>query len=240
MSTRGATKTDNSQILYKQNKFGQIIDSNYKEVKPKTQGFEDFKTYLSNNGTVGTTTFVTTDCQAQKDEYRRDVDEVVEFFDDNALSYAINKFNKSEKMLKSLRETYENKYRVAKKELTSGIIYQTVIDTLQKEMKDELTEPVLEALLTAFGVTPTGDHLNKMFQLVVFKYEYGQSIYFNMKALAEHFRTKIDMYIKSGDWGRVDMLFNFMFGIMTNLDPSKLEEYKKDLDEIDLSFKKSL
>lgn len=124
-----------------------------------------------------------------------------------ALASSMNKSGLDLNELIGIREEYEKKYKVSTGVLTSGTVYDNVLQMIQDEMDDEFSESVLDALLPTFGVTPVGTHLNKMFQLIIFKFEYGESDFSKFFRFITRFRTKSDTWIKLGDWNKLDSGF---------------------------------
>lgn len=130
-----------------------------------------------------------------------------------ALASSMNKSRLDLNFLTAQREVYQDKYDVAKGIITSGVKYDNTLELIQGEMDDEFSEDVLNATLTAFGLTPNGTHLDKMYQLIIFKFEYGLNAFSNFKKFIERFRTKSFTWLDAGLCDKIDQGIDLVNGL---------------------------
>ena len=121
--------------------------------------------------------------------------------------------------LKQQQEEYAEMYAVS----VGLSVKQTVIDGIQDEIDMDFPLAVLEAELISYGITPTGTHLEKMYQLIKFKYEYGEVIYNIYIRYAVSFRKKSRSWVASNLWGKLDSGFNIARSIPLELSISEAE-----------------
>ena len=123
--------------------------------------------------------------------------------------------------LKQQQEEYAEMYAVS-----IGIsTEQTVIDGIQDEIDMDFPLEVLEAELISYGITPTGSHLEKMYQLIKFKYEYGEVIYNIYIRYAVSFRKKSRSWVASSLWSKLDAGFNIARSIPLELSTEESETF---------------
>jgi len=121
--------------------------------------------------------------------------------------------------LKQQQEEYAEMYAVS----IGTSIEQTVIDGIQDEIDMDYPLEVLEAELISYGITPTGSHLEKMYQLIKFKYEYGEVIYNIYIRYAVSFRKKSRSWVASSLWSKLDTGFNIARSIPLELSTEESE-----------------
>lgn len=137
-----------------------------------------------------------------------------------ALSSSMNKNSIDLSYLQGIREEYTDKYNVSKGLLTSGVLYDNTLLSIQGEMEDEFTESYLDIVLPTFGLTPTGTHQNKMFQLIVFKYEYGLNSFANFNMFIRRFRTKCNKWVDGLEYNKLDSAFALVDDLPNSLNVS--------------------
>ena len=135
-----------------------------------------------------------------------------------ALSSSMNKSSNDINYLLGLREEYEDKYNVSKGIVTSGTNYDATQEAILGEMEDEFTEAYLDTRLPLYSLPIEGTHLDKMYAIIVFKYEYGLSAFNSFNKFIRRFRTKCNSWVDSSDFDKLDSAF----AIVDNL-PDSLE-----------------
>lgn len=135
--------------------------------------------------------------------------------------------------LKLQKEEYQDKYDLAKafSQDNEAIVDENLKTTMIKEMESDFSEATLDAILTSYGVTPTGTPFNKMCQLVVFRYEYGLIKYKAFNAFAIFFRAKSRTLIEQSEWARIDTGIALANGITITI---TLEDLATKYTEFDL------
>lgn len=161
--------------------------------------------------------------EENKNYYRNRIEDYFSYLYTRSLASSMNKSNLEINFLTAQREVYKDKYEVSKGQLTSGVVYNNTLSLIQAEMNDEFSETVLDTILTTYGVTPTGSHLNKMFQLIVFKYEYGLKVFSSYKRFIEHFRTKSFLWIDEKEWGKLDDVLNLVSNLPSSISLEEAE-----------------
>ena len=127
-----------------------------------------------------------------------------------ALSSSMNKSSSDLNYLLGIREEYKNKYEISKGIVTEGVLFDNTLLSIQGEMEDEFSEAYLDAILPAYGLTPTGTHLQKMYQLIVFKYEYGYNAFVSFNAFVIRFRTKCTKWLDDLKYTELDTAFELV------------------------------
>lgn len=127
-----------------------------------------------------------------------------------ALSSSMNKRSTDLNYLLGLREEYEDKYAVSNGTLTSGSNYIATKDSILGEMEDEFTEAYLDTRLPLYGLPVEGTHLEKMYAIIVFKYEYGLQAFNTFNAFIRRFRTKCNKWVDDNEFTKLDSAFNIV------------------------------
>jgi len=146
----------------------------------------------------------------KKKYYSNEIEKYFKYLYVRALASSMNKSNLDIGFLTAQREVYQDKYDVAKGIITSGVKYDNTLELIQGEMVDEFSEDVLDVVLPTFGITPTGTHLNKMFQLIIFKFEYGLNAFSNFKKFIERFRTKCFTWLDVQLYSKIESAFSIV------------------------------
>jgi len=142
-----------------------------------------------------------------------------------ALSSSMGKSGSYE-YLQLQKQEYEIKYSVAK-----GLTENTLIsDVIEKEMLRDFPEESLNSILTSYGITPTGTHLEKMFQLIVFRYEYAELRYSQFKAFIIDFRAKCRTFVEQNNWIKLDESFSIVDALPTVLNDTEIEIFYNQFD----------
>lgn len=130
--------------------------------------------------------------------------------------------------LKDQEDEYRNKYGVAK-----GLIYNPLTESeIIAEMNREFTEPVLDAMLTSFGLPVTGTPYEKMCAVIMFKFEYGEEKYKRFRYYASTFRIKCREFVKNGEFTRCDSAFELAESIPLEMTVSEAEVFFNQFDSI--------
>ena len=120
-----------------------------------------------------------------------------------SLSSSMGKYGTYE-YLQIQRDEYELKYNVAKGALVNAYI----ADAIEKEMYRDFSDAILTQLLTEYGITPAITQIEKMYQLIIFRYETAYSKYMLFKSYCIDFRTKCRTFIELSEWSKLDFAFN--------------------------------
>ena len=127
-----------------------------------------------------------------------------------ALSSSMNKRSTDLNYLLGLREEYEDKYAVSNGTLTSGSNYIATKDSILGEMEDEFTEAYLDTRLPLYGLPVEGTHLEKMYAIIVFKYEYGLQAFNTFNSFIRRFRTKCNKWVDDNEFTKLDSAFSIV------------------------------
>lgn len=134
-----------------------------------------------------------------------------------ALSSSMNKRSSDLNYLLAIRAEYEDKYKVSNLSLTSGDDFDDIQDTILGEMEDEFTEVYLDSKLPLYGLPITGTHLDKMYAIIVFKYEYGLNAFNSFNKFIRRFRTKSNMWLDASEFTKLDSAFAIIDTLPTEL-----------------------
>lgn len=137
-------------------------------------------------------------------KYKDLIEESFSYLYIRALASSMNKSRLDLNFLTAQREVYQDKYDVAKGNITSGVKYDNTLELIQGEMIDEFSEEVLNTVLPTYGITPEGTHLNKMYQLIIFKFEFGLNSFSNFKKFIERFRTKCFTWLDIQEYNKIE------------------------------------
>lgn len=145
-----------------------------------------------------------------------------------ALSSSMGKYGSYEYLQIQKRE-YDNKYLVAK-----GLtVNAPVSNAIQKEMDRDFPVSTLDAILTSYGVTDlTGTQLEKMYTLIIIRYEYAKNRLDNFEGMAIDFRTKCRTLVELHEWGKLDTAFDLVKNFPENPTDTDIENYYNQFDAL--------
>lgn len=160
-----------------------------------------------------------------KDEYSEKIEYAFSYLYIRSLASSMNKSNFDLNFLTAQREEYQDKYDVAKGNINSGTRYDNTLSLIQQEMNDEFNESVLDNILHTIGVTPQGTHLNKMFQLIIVKFDYGRNLFDNFNKFSRHFRTKTFLWVENKEWDKLKTSLDLINVLPSSLTLQDAEEF---------------
>jgi hypothetical protein len=159
--------------------------------------------------------------------YEENIIEKYKYLMLRALSSSMGKYGSYE-YLQIQKSEYEDKYKVAK-----GLVSNTSIETaIEKEMIRDFSEPNLEYILNSYGIAPIGSHLNKMYQLIVFRYEYAENRYNTFKGFIIDFRTKCRTLVESKEWSKLDNAFVLVDNLPNELTDVEIQNFYTNFENI--------
>lgn len=144
-----------------------------------------------------------------------------------ALSSSMGKYGSYE-YLQMQKAEYDDKYKVAK-----GLVSNSAIESaIEKEMLRDFSEATLDAILTSYGITPTGTHLNKMYQLIIFRYEYAENRYNTFKGFIIDFRTKCRTFVENLEFSKLDASFALVDSLPNELTDTEIQNFYTNFENI--------
>lgn len=145
-----------------------------------------------------------------------------------ALSSAMGKYGSYE-YLQIQKQEYDKKYLVAK-----GLEVNTpVANAIQKEMERDFPIPLLDAVLTSYGYTDlSGTQLEKMYALIIIRYEYAKNRLDTFEGMAIDFRTKCRTLVEQSQWTKLDTAFGLVEALPNELSDSDITEYYNQFDAL--------
>lgn len=144
-----------------------------------------------------------------------------------ALSSSMGKYGSYE-YLQLQKEEYDLKYKVAK-----GLVNNPPIaDAIAKEMERDFNDSVLSSVLTSYGITPAATQIEKMYQLIIFRYEYAETRYNNFKGFSIDFRTKCRTLVELQEWAKLDTAFEMVDTLPTELTDLQINTFYATFDAI--------
>ena len=144
-----------------------------------------------------------------------------------ALSSSMGKYGSYE-YLQMQKAEYDDKYKVAK-----GLISNASIQiAIEKEMLRDFSEATLDYILTMYGQTPTGTQLNKMYQLIVFRYEYAENRYNTFKGFVIDFRTKCRTLVELLEFSKLDAAFALVDALPNELTDTEIQDFYTNFENI--------
>lgn len=144
-----------------------------------------------------------------------------------ALSSSMGKYGSYE-YLQLQKIEYDEKYKVAK----GLLVCPPLLEAITREMDRDFPEAILDSILTAYGVTPTGSQLDKMLQLIVFRYEYAENRYNRFKGFSIDFRTKCRTLVELAEWAKLDQAFSLVDALPESLTDEQINAFYNDFDAI--------
>ena len=160
--------------------------------------------------------------------YESKIIELFTYLMNRALSSSMGKYGTYE-YLQIQRDEYFLKYKVAK-----GIEENPPIaDAILKEMERDFPTPMLDAILTSYGYTDlNGTQLEKMYVLIVIRYEYANSRLQNYQAKSIDFRTKCRTLVELFQWQKLDTAFALIENLPNELSDTDIENYYNQFDAL--------
>lgn len=143
----------------------------------------------------------------KKTQYKQRINGYFSYMYIRALSSSMNKRSTDLNYLLGLREEYEDKYSVSNGTITSGSNFIATKESILGEMEDEFTEAYLDTRLPLYGLPIEGTHLEKMYAIIVFKYEYGLHAFNTFNAFIRRFRTKCNKWVDDSEFTKIDSAF---------------------------------
>ena len=140
-----------------------------------------------------------------------------------ALSSSMGKYGSYE-YLQLQKIEYDEKYKVAK----GLLVCPPLLEAITREMYRDFPEVMLDSILTSYGITPTGSQLDKMLQLIVYRYEYAENRYNTFKGFSIDFRTKCRTLVELAEWAKLDQAFNLVDSLPESLNDEQINAFYND------------
>ena len=138
-----------------------------------------------------------------------------------ALSSSMGKYGSFE-YLQIQRNEYLKKYEVAKG-ISNNV---SIANAIVKEMERDFPTPKLDAILTAYGYNDlSGTQLEKMYTLIIIRFEYANSKLEAFEGMAIDFRTKCRTLVELCQWDKLDTAFSLIDNLPTELSNADIENY---------------
>jgi len=158
-------------------------------------------------------------------------EKIIEYFTylmNRALSSSMGKYGSYEYLQIQKRE-YDNKYLVAK-----GLeVNVPISNAIQKEMERDFPTPILDAILTSYGYNDlSGTQLEKMYTLIIIRYEYAKSRLDAFEGMAIDFRTKCRTLVELYQWGKLDIAFELVKNFPENPSDTDIQNYYNQFDAL--------
>lgn len=213
-----------------------FTETNFFEEQPENS--VDFEPTIPNpeqNAVLNEDATAWVDCRTQEaiDSAKaiRYEERIIEFFMylmNRALSSSMGKYGTYEYLQIQKRE-YDQKYQVAKGFITNV----PVADSIVKEMERDFPEPMLDAILTSYGYTDlSGTPIEKMYALIIIRYEYALSRLNNYEGKAIDFRTKCRTLVENLQWSKLDTAFGLVESLPNELTDSEIETFYSTFDSL--------
>lgn len=145
-----------------------------------------------------------------------------------ALSSSMGKYGSYE-YLQIQKQEYDKKYLVAK-----GIeINVPVANAIQKEMLRDFPVETLDYILTQYGVQDlSGTQIEKMYLLIIIRYEYAKQRLDVFEGMAIDFRTKSRTLVELFQWPKLDIAFQLVKNFPDNPTDIDIENYYNQFDTL--------
>jgi len=166
---------------------------------------------------------------AQKQEkYEQKIIQLFTYLMNRALSSSMGKYGTYE-YLQIQKQEYDKKYLVAK-----GLeVNVPVANAIQKEMERDFPTPTLDAILTSYGYTDlSGTQLEKMYALIIIRYEYAKQRLDTFEGMAIDFRTKSRTLVELFQWQKLDTAFALIENLPNELSDTDIENYYNQFDAL--------
>lgn len=138
-------------------------------------------------------------------KYEALIIEKFKYLNSRALSSSMGKYGDFE-YLQYQKLEYDNKYKVA----TGYMVSPPIEDTINKERLRDYPEGTLSSILLSYGITPADTELGKMYQLIIFRYEYAKNLYDIYLGFATDFRTKCRTFVELREWDKLNQAFTMV------------------------------
>ena len=160
--------------------------------------------------------------------YEKKIIELFTYLMLRALSSSMGKYGSYE-YLTIQRDEYFLKYKVAK-----GIeVNEPIADAIVKEMERDFPTPMLDVILTSYGYNDLkGTQIEKMYALIVIRYEYANSRLQNYQAKSIDFRTKCRTFVEQSQWSKLDAAFALAKSLPTELTDEQIDEFYNEFDAL--------
>lgn len=160
--------------------------------------------------------------------YEQKIIDLFTYLMNRALSSSMGKYGSYE-YLQIQRDEYFLKYKVAK-----GIEEnQSIADAILKEMERDFPTPMLDAILTSYGYNDlNGTQLEKMYVLIIIRYEYANGRFQNYQAKSIDFRTKCRTFVELGQWSKLDTAFVLVENLPTELSDADIDSFYNQFDAL--------
>ena len=145
-----------------------------------------------------------------------------------ALSSSMNKSSVDIGYLNAQREEYQAKYDLSKGDIVDDYLKNSII----KEMERDFAQPSLDLTLSAYGITPIGTNLDRMYQLIIFRYEYSLSKYNRFKAFLIDVRTKSITMLENREYSRLDAVLSLANSVPNSLTPAEAQTLYDEFNAI--------
>lgn len=144
-----------------------------------------------------------------------------------ALSSSMGKYGDFE-YLQYQKLEYDNKYKVA----VGDMISPPIADTINKERLRDYPEGTLDPILLSYGITPAATELGKMYQLIIFRYEYAKNLYDIYLGFATDFRTKCRTLVELKEWGKIEQAFAMVDGLQEDITLEQIQNAYASFDAL--------
>lgn len=165
-------------------------------------------------------------------QYKQRINDYFSHMYIRALSSSMNKRSSDLNYLLGLREEYKDKYDVSKGNITTGSTYNNTQSAILGEMQDEFTEAYLDTRLPLYGLPVEGTHLEKMYAIIVFKYEYGLNAFNQLNAFIRRFRTKGNKWVDDSEFTKLDNAFAIVDTLPETLSMNDAEDLYNQFNAI--------
>jgi len=160
--------------------------------------------------------------------YEQKIIDLFTYLMNRALSSSMGKYGSYE-YLQIQKQEYDKKYLVAK-----GLeVNIPVANAIQKEMDRDFPEPTLDAILTSYSHNDlSGTQLEKMYALIVIRYEYAKIRLDTFEGMAIDFRTKSRTLVEMFQWSKLDTAFDLIENLPNELSDLDIENYYNQFDAL--------
>lgn len=160
--------------------------------------------------------------------YEQKIIDLFTYLMNRALSSSMGKYGSYE-YLQIQKAEYDKKYQVAK-----GLAVNIpVANAIQKEMERDFPVPVLDDILTSYGYTDlSGSQIEKMYILIIIRYEYANGKLNTYEGMAIDFRTKCRTLVELAQWSKLDTAFSLVMNLPNELEESDISNYYNQFDAL--------
>ena len=213
--------------MYKQSKYGNLIKIETQEIVIKEEGnllWEEFKVYQINGGSIEVDENYFTQGEIDTHNtpiYEQKIIDLFTYLMSRALSSSMGKYGSFE-YLQIQRNEYLKKYEVAKG-ISNNV---SIANAIVKEMERDFPTPKLDAILTAYGYNDlSGTQIEKMYTLIIIRFEYANGKLEAFEGMAIDFRTKCRTLVELCQWNKLDIAFSLIDNLPTELSNADIENY---------------